>query len=457
MENIDSNKVSEQYKKMTETPVKRLVITLAIPTILSMMVTSIYNIVDTAFVGTLGNSASGAVGIVFGLMAILQSVGFLFGQGSGSMLSRKLGSKDPQSASIIASTGFFCSFSLAVIIGSLCFIFIDPLIMLLGSTPTIAPYAKIYIYYILVSSPFIVSSFTLNNILRYEGKASLGMIGLLTGSILNIAGDALFIFKLDMGIAGAGLSTAISQVISFSLLLSMFLFGKTSSKLSVKNISIADKTLFDIVTTGFPSLLRQSLGSLATIVLNFVSGSYGGDEAVAAMSIVNRASFFLFAIALGIGQGFQPVCGFNYGAGKYRRLRVAYSFTLILSEIVLIVLTFLTLIFSGNIIQVFRDDPDVIMIGTRALRLLCVAQLFMPFCMVTEMLMQSSGQRTAASLLSSLRGGVLFIPALFILPKIRGLYGVQEAQPLAFILSVLPSLYFMQRFFKNLPKEEDHI
>ncbi|MCR5302544.1 MAG: MATE family efflux transporter [Lachnospiraceae bacterium] len=453
---MDKDKIAaiRQYETMTKTPVHRLIIMLAIPTILSMMVTTIYNLVDTAFVGTLGTSASGAVGVVFGFMSILQAFGFMFGQGSGSLLSRKLGAKDPVTASRVASTGFAASFISGVVIAVGGFLFEDKLIAMLGSTDTIAPYAKAYLNNIMFVAPFCSSSFTLNNILRYEGKAKLGMIGLLTGGILNIGGDALFIFGMNMGIAGAGLSTAISQVISFAILLFMFISGRTQSKLTFSNIVIKGRMLAEIIEIGFPSLLRQGLGSLATILVNFKAARYAGDAGVSAMTIVTRVSFFLFAIALGIGQGFQPVCAFNYGAGMYKRQRDAYRFTIILSEIVLAVLTVFAMIFSGGLIRIFRDDPAVIEIGTRALRLLCIAQLFLPIVMVTEMLMQSSGKKIPAAVLSSLRGGIIFIPLLFILPAFRGLYGVQEAQPLSYILSTPVAMLMAKQFFRTTPKED---
>ena len=449
-----NDSAKEQYDRLTKIPVHKLVITLAIPTTLSMMVTTIYNLVDTAFVGTLGTSASGAVGVVFGFMSILQAFGFMFGQGSGSLLSRKLGAKDRATAARVASTGFFASFFCGCVIAVLGFIFEDRLITMLGSTDTIAPYAKAYLNNIMFVAPFCSSSFTLNNMLRYEGKAKLGMVGLLTGGILNIGGDALFIFGMKMGIAGAGLSTAISQVISFTLLLYMFLSGKTESKLSLRNISFEGKIIFDIIGIGFPSLLRQGLGSFATILVNFKAAEYAGDAGVSAMTIVTRVSFFLFAIALGIGQGFQPVCAFNYGAKKYKRVRDAYRVTVILAEIVLAILTVLAMIFSGNLIQMFRDDPDVIMIGTRALRLQCIAQIPFPVVMVTEMLMQSSGKKIPATVLSSLRGGIVFIPLLYIMPALRGLAGVQEAQPLSYLIAILPAVLMARWFFANTPKED---
>lgn len=444
---------NSQYEVMTGTPVRRLIISLSIPTILSMMVSTIYNMVDTYFVSTLGNSASGAVGIVFGFMTIAQAFGFMMGQGGGSLMSRRLGAKEAKLADQTASTAFFASLTAGLLLGVFGLIFIDPLIMMLGSTVTILPFARTYLYFILAACPMVVSSFTLNNLLRYEGKARLGMIGLLAGGILNIAGDAVFMFGFHMGIAGAGLSTAISQTISFGLLLGMFLTGRTQTKLSVRNISFQNHLLWDIMSTGLPALLRQGLNSVSTIIMNQQAAMFAGDAGVAALSIVARVCFFLFAIALGIGQGFQPVCAFNYGARKYDRVRQAYRITMTLSMIVLVMLTIAAMILSGDIVSWFRNDPTVIEIGTRALRLLCVAQVFLPLCMVTEMLLQGTGFKGEAIFLSALRGGLLLIPLLLILPKFRGIYGVEEAQPLAFVLSILPAVCLAIRFFRNLSSE----
>lgn len=457
-----SSKQPTQYEKMTKTPVSKLVLSLCAPTVLSMLVTNIYNLADTAFVGKLGNSASGAVGIVFGFMAILQAIGFLFGQGCGSMISRSLGKQDEKEASIVASTGFFTAFFLGIIAELICFVCLDDLVVFLGSTPTIAPFAKTYIFFILLSSPFVVTSFSLNNILRYEGKAALGMIGMMSGAVLNIAGDAVLMFGFHMGIAGAGISTAVSQIISFAILISMFLRGKTQSKLSLKMALTHGKEVFqkayfkylyEITTTGFPSLLRQGLNSVATVILNNEAAVYG-DEAVAAMSIVSRIIFFVFSIAIGIGQGFQPVSGFNYGAGKYKRVQKAYWFTFGFAEVLMVVLATILLLASGGLIQKFRDDATVIEIGTRALRLQGVGLLFLPYCMVTEMLLQSTGRKLGATILSASRSGFIFIPILLIMSYFRGLAGIQEAQMVAFIISIVPSVIMGMHFFHSLPEEQ---
>lgn len=445
---------SAQYNKMVNTPVTKLIITLSIPTILSMLVTNIYNMADTAFVGQLGTSASGAVGIVFGFMAILQAVGFMFGQGGGSILSRRLGARDVEGASKIASVSFFSAFILSGILAIVSFVGLDTVVMLLGSTETIAPYAKTYISYILLAAPFLVTSFTMNNILRYEGKAALGTVGMMTGAVLNIIGDPIFMFGFKMGIAGAGLSTALAQLVSFSILLSMFIRHKTETTLSIKLFVNSLDNLGNIMTTGVPSLLRQALGSLATVVLNFNAAPYG-DSAIAAMSIVSRISFFVFSIALGMGQGFQPVSAFNYGARKYKRVRKAFKITLILSLVMMAILSAIAMAFSGDLVKIFRDDPEVIEIGTRALRLQLMAQIVIPPCMVTEMLCQSTGKRFAAAMLSSLRSGLIFIPMLFIMSYLRGLYGLQEAQPLSIVISAVPALIYASYFFKSIPTEDE--
>lgn len=430
-----------------------LIVQLSVPATLTMLVTNIYNLVDTAFVGRLGTSASGAVGVVFGFMTMIQAIGFVFGQGAGSIIARLLGHQENEEASVIASTGFFFSFGFGILLSLISWLYLDPLVHLLGSTETIADYAKIYISYILLATPFMAASFTMNQILRYEGKAALGMIGMMTGGILNMAGDPILMFVFGMGIAGAGLSTALSQLASFCILLSIYLRGKSVSRISWKKVTFNGSKIFDILATGLPSLLRQGLGSVTTMVLNGQAAVYG-DAAIAAMSIVNRIIHFIFSIALGIGHGFQPVSGFNYGAGKYSRVRKAFLVTVMMAEALVIMAVVVLIVWSGSLIGMFRDDREVIAIGTRALRVQGLSLLFLPVSMVTEMLYQSTGQKLGASVLSLLRGGLLFIPAILILARVRGLYGIEEAQAVAFAGVFLPSFLFMWRLFRKMPAED---
>ena len=439
----------KQYDKMTTQPVGKLLFTLSVPTIASMMVTNIYNLVDTAFVGTLGTSESGATGIVFSYMAILQAVAFMCGQGAGSIMSRKLGAKDFDEATKYTSTGFFLSFFCGLFLAVLSCVFMNPLLKILGSTDTIAPYAKTYILFIILSAPFFTASFTMNNLLRYEGKAKLGTVGMMTGAILNICGDVIFMFGFRLGIAGAGLSTAISQFVSFCILLSMFLRGKTQTKISLRYVEIENKTLWNVVATGFPSLLRQSLNSVAGMLLNQSARVYG-DEAVAAMSIVSRIGFFPMAMAIGIGQGFQPISSFNYGAGKKNRVKKAFWSALVGEEGVLFLISIPIFIHAGWMVQQLRDDAAVISLGIRALRLLCVAHLFVPLAMMVEMGFQSIGQKLLASFSSCLRSGLIFIPTLLILREVRGLSGIQEAQPLSFVLSFLVGIFMCRIYLKRM-------
>ena len=437
------------HNRMTNEPIENLLVSLSIPTILSMMITTLYNLVDTAFVGTLGTSQSGATGIVSGFMAILQAIAFMCGQGSGSIMSRKLGAKDLDEATRYSSTGFFFSFSLGLIIAVLSLIYLTPLVMFLGSTETIAPYAKTYLIYILISAPFFTSSLTMNNLLRYEGMAKLGTIALLSGSVLNIFGDALFMFGFKMGIAGAGLATAISQTISFSIMLSMFLRGKTQTKISLKYLSRKADAFIEIATTGFPSLLRQGLNSVATMLLNRSAAVYG-DQAVAAMSIVSRISFFPMAVAVGIGQGFQPISAFNFGAGRKDRVKEAFRKAFIGSEIALFIISVPIFIFAGPVVGKLRDDIEVINIGKDALRYMCVSQLFIPLTMMIEMGFQSTGQKLLASFGSSLRSGVILIPVLMVVARTHGLFGIQIAQPISHVLTFIVCLFLLKVYMDKL-------
>jgi putative MATE family efflux protein len=438
---------------MLNAPVKPLVMKLAVPTIISMLITNIYNLVDTAFIGTLGTSASGAVGVVFGYMAILQACGFMFGQGSGILMSRALGAGDREQAKIAAASGFYISMLMGLFIAVVTAIWLHPIVMLLGSTVTIAPYAETYIGYILIAAPAMIGSFSLNNLLRFEGRAKLGMIGLLAGSLLNIAGDALFIFGFKMGIAGAGLSTCISQYTGLLILLVPYLARKTIVGLDPRKISNSGRHYATVVHTGLPSLIRQGLSSIATIILNSLAGGYG-DAAVSAMSIAGRVSFIALGVALGIGQGFQPISGFAYGAKKYKRLRDAFFFTFSIAEAVMFVLLLIIFIFAPSLVQLFRDDPKVVEIGVRALRLLCVAMIPHPGTSITEMLFQTTGNSSKASLIALLRNGLLFIIALLVLEPIRGLAGIQEAQPVSFVLAYIPSYIFLIQYLRKLPTED---
>lgn len=441
--------LDRQYKEMTETSVEKLILRLSVPTIISMLVTNIYNMADTFFVGKLGTSASAAIGIVFSLMTINQALGFMCGHGCGSNISRKLGNKQGDAAIKFASTGFFMSLFLGVLIMIIGIIFMEPLLRIMGSTDTIMPYAKSYGICILLSAPFMTGSCVLNNVLRYEGKAALAMVGLTLGGVLNIIGDPIFMFVLNMGTLGAGISTAVSQVISFFVLLLMFGGDRTVSRLRFSAISWDIKDILNILYTGLPSLIRQGMMSVSTMVLNYMSMPYG-DAAIAAMSIVSRVCNFIFAIALGISQGFQPVSAFNFGAKKFKRVKRAFIFCCGLSMIILGILSVLSLIFSGHIIGLFRDDADVIGVGTFALRAQCIVLFISPITLAASMMFQGAGENLASSIASFLRSGITFIPMVAILPRFFGIYGIQLAQPVSDVISFVVVMPLIVRFFKKI-------
>ncbi len=448
---MDDAVAKKQFIKMTETPVKRLIASLALPTVISMLITTVYNITDTYFVSKISIPASGATGIVFSLMAILQAFGFMFGHGSGSCISRHLGAMEFEKAKRYASTGVFLAAASGIMIMLFGILFINPLMKILGSTDTILPFAKTYGLYILIAGPAMTTGCVMNNILRYEGLASLAMLGLTAGGILNIILDPILIFSLNLGIAGAGIATAVSQYISMLLLLMMFICGKTQSKISLKYITLNLRFMAEIAATGLPSLARQGLNSISNMVLNHQAAVYG-DACIAAMSIVSKCSNFLFSICVGIGQGFQPVSAFNYGAKKYSRVKSGMNFTWLFSTAVIAVLSAACFALSPEIIRLFREDAQVIETGSKALRAVCAALLFLPTVMVANMTFQSIGKSGRALFLASAQNGLLFIPLIFVLPLTFGINGILLAQPLSYILSAAISVPFLLGFSKELKK-----
>jgi len=387
-------------------------------------------------------------------MAIIQAFGFMLGHGAGSNLSRRLGASDIASARRYASTSFFLSLLCGSLIMALGLIFCDPLMRLLGSTDTILPYARIYGRYILIAAPAMASSCVMNNILRYEGKASFAMIGLVTGGVLNIALDPLFMFVFGLGTAGAGIATALSQSISFCILLSMFLRGKTVSQFRLSAVTREARDFGRILLGGAPSFGRQGLNSIGGMLLNLAARSYG-DAAVAGMSIVSRIFMFIISVAIGVGQGLQPVASFNYGARKYRRVRQAAIFTIEAAFCMLVVLVGLCWVNGDALIRLFRDDPAVTAVALPAFHYQCLAMLLHPIIVVANMTFQSVGASGRATFLACCRQGVFFIPLILILPRTHGLFGVEICQPIADVLTFLVSLPFLIAFLQQLGRMDD--
>lgn len=441
---------NQQFQKMMDTPVGKLITTLSVPTIISMLVTSVYNMADTFFVSKLGTGASGAVGIVFSLMAVIQAVGFTFGMGSGSWISRLLGAKETQKSSEVAATGFYSAIFLGIVIAVVGEWNLDTLMRLLGASETILPFAREYAKYILLAAPVMASSFVMNNILRSEGHAKFAMIGIAAGGILNIVLDPLFIFTFEMGIMGAAAATALSQLISFLILISYFIIGKTTVKLGIHRISKRAGTYFQIMKNGLPSFSRQGLASIASILLNRQAVVYG-DAAVAAMAIVGKVFMLIFSVMIGFGQGYQPVAGYNYGAGKTERVKKAIKFTLIVGTIGMSAAAAVLYLTAPELMKLFiSDDPQVLKIGARALRAQALSMPFIPMGTVANMTFQSVGKSWRATLMASMRQGVFFLPLIYLLPMILKLDGVVAAQAVADVLTAFACTPFLAVFYKKM-------
>ena len=449
---MPESNADEQYNKMVNTPVWKLITKLAIPTIISMLVTSLYNMADTFFVSQLGTEASAAVGIVFPIMSIIQACGFTLGMGSGSLVSIRLGQKRNEEASIISSTAFFAALGVGLLITCFGNLFAQVVLSFVGADAAVLPYAKDYASFIFWGAPFMCASFVLNNDLRAEGKAFLSMIALTTGGILNLILDPIFIFTLGLGIRGAALCTLLTQFTSFWLLFQFYLRRKSICHISVKNISKDIRVLGKVASTGLPSLARQGLASIASIMLNRTAAGFG-VSAVAAMAIVLKIIMFIASMMIGIGQGFSPVSGYNYGAKRYDRVRKAYVFLVSSGATVMAVFAAVTVIFAPQIIRAFRNDPEVIAVGTVALRWQAAFLPLHALIVGTNMLMQSTRHIKQATFLSMNRQGVYFIPAILILPRLFGLFGVEISQAVADLLSTVTAIPYMIWFFRKLPKE----
>lgn len=428
----------QKFDRMTKTPIPRLIGELAVPTIISMLVTSFYNMADTFFVGKINTSATAAVGIVFPLMAMIQAFGFFCGHGSGNYISRQLGAHNFEDASKMSATGFVTAFVLGLGILVVGFLFTDPLLHIMGSTETILPYARSYMRIILIGAPYMTASLVLNNQLRFQGSAFYSMIGITTGAVLNIVLDPLFIFVLDMGVAGAALATIISQFVSFCLLIAGTFRGG-NLRLNLKDFSPSLKYYQNIVKGGAPSLFRQGLGSFATVCLNLMAGPYG-DAAIAAMSIVTRISQFAASVVIGFGQGFQPVCGFNYGAKLFKRVQEGFWFCVKFCTSVLLVAAVCGWIFSPNLIGIFlKTDP---LVG---------------WITIANMMLQTIGKTVKASLLAMSRQFLFFVPVILTLPGFLGILGVQLSQPIADFCSFLLAVPLSISVLREMSHEQEQL
>ena len=451
---------SEKFVKMTTQPVKKLILRLAGPTIASMLISSLYNMADTFFVGRIGTFATAGVGLIFPLMTIMQAFGFFFGQGSGNYVSRSLGANKQEDAEKMAATGFFCALIWGVLILLLGQLLAAPILRVLGAdTAKVAAetvdHARAYYTTLLFGAPFVLASCVLNNQMRFQGNAFFSMIGLVSGAVLNIGLDPLFIFVFKMGVRGAAAATVVSQAFSFCVLY-MGTLRSDSLKIKIKNMTPNGHYLKNIVAGGLPSLLRQGLGSVATLCLNAAAAAAvplaQADAAIAAFSVVNRVMFFMFSALLGFGQGFQPVCGYNWGARKFDRVREGYLFCIKVGLTALLLISTCTFIFAEPIVSLFRDDPDVIRMGAVAMRCQSCSLPLMAIVASSNMLFQTTGKAVRATVLAIARQGLSFVPCVLILPRLidPAIWGVYLSQPIADLITFLTAvpmvIHILKRF-----------
>ena len=424
----------EKFHEMIERPIGPLITSLAIPSIFANLVTAIYNLVDMYFVGHISTAASGAIGISFVAMTAIQATGFYFGQGTGNAISRYLGAKQQEKANIMASTGIVCTLTVGLLIAILGNIFIEPLCILAGATPTILPYAKTFIGIILCGAPWMASSILLNMQLRFEGESLFSMLAITTGAILNALLTPLLIYGFHLGIAGSAISTIVCEFIGFVLLLI------ETQKIGLAPLSLTwvrpSKELFrEINNGGTPSFVRQLMLGIATTLLNNAAAPFG-DAAVAAMAIVQRITGFANYIQIGIGQGYQPVLGYNIGARHHERVLAGYSFALRASTIAVLAIGVFTCIFAPQLIWIFRQDPQVVAIGTLTLRLASFSAALTGVAMMTNFMLQTSGHVWSASILGACRLGLVLGPVIVVMAYFFGLLGVQLAQPVADLITL---------------------
>ena len=444
------NQRDAKYEKMTTQPVGRLVCEMAVPSMVCMLATGFYNVVDTFFVGKIDTQSTAALGIVFVYMTLLQAISFFLGQGSGIFISNALGARKFKEAEAMAATGFFSAIILTTLMALCGFLFMDPLLRFFGSTETILPVARPYFGYILLCTPFMSGVFVMNNQMRLQGNATLSMISILSGVVLNIALDPLFIFGFKMGVAGAGLATAISQFISFWIMFAII--GRNGGiHIRLRLFKPTLEQFREIVAGGLPSLVRQSLISVVSLCVNNLAAGYG-DAAVAAFSVVNRVMALVMAALLGFGQGFQPVCGFNYGAGLYTRVRKAFNFSVMVATAYCVVISLLGILFATGIITLFRaEDADVIDIGAQVLRYQCYTFPLVGFVVIANMYLQNIRKTVSATLVAIGRHGLFFIPLLYWGTWLFGMFGMIIAQPIADVFSIAMAAILCGRALRKMP------
>jgi putative MATE family efflux protein len=444
--------VDETYREMTSSPIAPLIVSLAIPTVISNLVTTIYNLADTFFIGQISTSASGAIGVAYAMMTLIQAVGFFFGQGAGNAVSRSLGGKDTERAGIIAAVATASAFAGGIVIAIIGHIFLEPLCILCGATDTILPYAETYLGIILIGAPWMATSLVLNNLLRFEGNAFFSMVGLVSGAVLNFVLAPVLIFVCDLGIAGAGLATITCQLLSFVLLL-IGMQKAGTVRLSMANLKPTAKLFKTIANGGLPSLLRQVVYGFATICLNTAARPYG-DAAIAGIAVVTRVVSIGNCVQIGLGQGFQPVCGYNFGARRYGRVREGFFFAVKASFVVLALMCVAAFAFAPQIVAFLRDDPEVVAVGTATLRFQCMSLPFTGLAMITNFMLQTTGKMWRASFLGVARLGIILAPTVMILSNALGLFGIEMSQSVSDAITLVISIPMATSLLRELARRQ---
>ena len=432
------------------TSIPKALLAMGIPTMIGMLVNAFYNLVDAYFVGGLGESQMGAISVVYPLGQVIVGLGLLFGNGAASYISRLLGRGDKENADKVASTALYSSVSVGAVIILFSMVFLHPILKLLGATDSILPYAATYAGIYIVSCIFNVFNVTMNNIVTSEGAAKTTMCALLTGAVLNIALDPLFIYVFDLGVAGAAIATAISQVVSTCVYLTYIFRKKSVFHFRVKDCTYTKETMSEIFKIGIPTLVFQILTSVSISLINNAAGDYG-DSAIAGMGVVTRLISMGSLSVFGFIKGFQPIAGYSYGAKKFDRLREAIKTSILWSTVFCVIFGVILALFPTAIVSQFtKGDAEMIRIGAASLRANGISIMLFGFYTVYSSLFLALGKGREGFILGACRQGICFIPVILLLPMVWGLNGIMYAQPIADVLSAVITVFMAIPLHKKL-------
>ena len=448
------NEQNTKLKLLGSAPIPKALVSLGIPITIGMLINALYNLADAYFVGGLGEQQMGAISIVFPIGQAVVGLGLMFGNGAASYLSRLLGCGNKKAADIAASTALYSSVFIGAVFIMIAAIFLKPILTLLGATETIMPYALVYARIYILSCIFNVFNVTMNNIAASEGAAKTTMFALLSGAVINIGLDPLFIYAFHMGVAGAAIATAISQFISTAIYLSYILKKKSAFTFAIKNFSPSGQIYIEVLKIGIPTLVFQLLTSLSIALINRASSAYG-DSIIAGMGAVTRITSMGTLIVFGFLKGFQPIAGFSYGAKNFQRLRQSVKISILWSTAFCIIAGLFMIIFSAQIIAQFANgNKEMILFGQKSLAANGFSFFLFGFYTVYSSLFLALGKGTAGFVLGACRQGICFVPVILLLPGIFGLNGILYAQPAADVLSAIVTVFMAFTLHRRLSGEE---